>query len=234
MKNLFYLNSIDISLSSSYFKKEHYRLCLPTFISVEPRNDSHVSCRPMAAALRLSAITRALTIPANRATLDLCMCIWRWRSLASLLSFADFFGKKVSNNTIAVRTWRISNHRSESVVRGVRHVREIAAISHRLLGRACIAQARPRWPAVVAFVVVVMEACSVPIDTPAAEYRPWRLPLSRVTHPEINAPTRVPRSLTLDRSGDGKRERGREYGAWCESVAEAAASPRTRRALSPL
>jgi len=28
----------------------------------------------------------------------------------------------------------------------VERVREIAAISHRLLGRACIAQARPRWP----------------------------------------------------------------------------------------
>jgi len=86
---------------------------------------------------------------------------------------------------------------------------------------------------VAAFVVVVMEARSVPIDTPAAEYRPWRLLLWRVTHPEINASARVSRSLPLDRPGDDKREHSRECGVWCESVAKAAASPQTQRALSP-
>lgn len=50
-----------------------------------------------------------------------------------------------------------------------------------------------RSAAAVRVVVVVMEARSVPIDTPAAEaeYRPWRLTLSLsrvvVTHPEVDA-----------------------------------------------
>lgn len=84
---------------------------------------------------------------------------------------------------------------------------------------------------VAAFVVVVMEARSVPIDTLAAEYRPWRLPLWRITHPEINASARVSRSLPLDRPNDDEHER--ECGVWCESVAKAVALPQTQRALSP-
>lgn len=60
--------------------------------------------------------------------------------------FADFYGKTVSAGTLGTRTRRVSARRSASAVRGVRHVREIVAISHRLLERACIAQARSRWP----------------------------------------------------------------------------------------
>lgn len=95
----------------------------------------------------------------------------------------------MSADAAAAHTRHVSNHCPAPVRRSVRRVREIVAIPDRLLGRACIAQARARQDgrSAVAFVVVVMEARSVPIDTPAAEYRLWRLALSRVTHPEINA-----------------------------------------------
>lgn len=144
-----------------------------------------------------SAMTRARAIPANRAIPSLYTCIWRWRSPGSLVSFGGFQrGNGECNRDIGARTGRsASARRSASAAVGVRAVREIGANTHRLLGRACIAQARPRWPVPCprsVVVVVVMEARSVPIDTPAAaEYRPWRLPLSRVTRPEVNASRRV-------------------------------------------
>jgi len=116
----------------------------------------------------------------------------------------DFNGETVSAGAVGLESWHADDRRSGSGARDVLAVREIHAISHRLLGWACIAQTRPRWPVPCPrfVVVVVMEARSVPIDTPAAEYRPWRLPLSssRVTRPEVKASRQVAsRSPAQDR-----------------------------------
>ncbi|EFN68784.1 hypothetical protein EAG_15863 [Camponotus floridanus] len=62
-----------------------------------------------------------------------------------------------------------------------------------------------------------MEARSVPIDTPAAEYRPWRLTLSLsrvvVTHPEVDAVLDRPRcheEVEVEEEDEEEEEEGEE------------------------
>ncbi|TGZ37259.1 hypothetical protein DBV15_03267 [Temnothorax longispinosus] len=216
-----------------------------------------------------SAMTRALSIPANRAIQEL-YSVQRYTQ-ARIYVYgvgvlrdrccrrADFNGE-----TVSVELGSGLRPRAEARTIGVggRGCAASAAAAkcrgnwHRLLGRACIAQARPRWPVhpcpriqrIVVVVVGEMEARSVPIDTPAAaaaaaeaEYRPWRLPpLSRVTRPEVNASRRQVASRVHRRPspvaarpavyhGDDKRGRDRVRGAWCETRQRS----RGRGALSP-
>lgn len=139
-------------------------------------------------------MTRAPAIPANRATSVLYICIWRWRSPGSLLPF---------NGCSTRKRWVLARYRRESGGRETDGRRDPYAASAASAKSGQFRIVCSGWPAsrrlaqdgrsaaAVRVVVVVMEARSVPIDTPAAEYRPWRLTLSLsrvvVTHPEVDA-----------------------------------------------
>lgn len=89
-----------------------------------------------------SAMTRAPWVPANRAIPSLYICIWRWRSPGSLLSFGGF--QRGSGEC-----WVRASREFGTAARGDRRRPRAASapsaksaqFRHRLLGRACIAQA---------------------------------------------------------------------------------------------
>jgi len=122
-----------------------YRLCVRHLRSVAPRTNSHVSRRPMAAAVCRPPWRDALALPANRAIPGLYICIWRWRSVASLLSFLGF---PRENGECWHDRYANSAHKYSpvGVGRARRPARPRNPCNSASSARVCIAQTRSRWP----------------------------------------------------------------------------------------